>query len=559
MPDGPDLEFPESIAADPSGFDGVLAEMMDLSQRDAEPSAFANWLQRNRPDDGAGRDLMVGTYANLRALQRDGRNHIWGYVARNLVRPLWLSTEGQKADVVIGNPPWLSYRYMAEHIRKRFRDECTARSLWAGGKLATHQDLSSYFFVRSVELYLKPEGLIAFVMPYAALNRAQFRGFRRGAWHFLDMRFDEVWAFDENVQPLFPVPSSVFFGRRGPPERSTKTVLAAEGTLARRDATAEEAERALAWRKAPWPPESSLEGGSPYRKAFRQGATMVPRRLCVVERVELGRFGGNPEVPVVRGRTSNLDKPPWREVEPVELPVEARFLRPLYLGECIAPFRVLEPALAVIPWDEQTERLLDAESALALGYARLAKWMEWAEATWKNPPTAKTSTSNLSLIGRWDYQHGLANQFPVAPIRVLFAASGSNPAAAKLNDDVPIVEHGLYWTAASTDAEARYLIAIFNSEVVRRRIEARQSRGQWGARHFDKVMFDLPIPRFEATNELHMNLAATAEEAEKIAASVPIKEAMHFTRIRRDIRDALKAAGVAGHIDSLVESLLGPA
>ena len=33
------------------------------------------------------------------------------------------------------------------------------------------------------------------------------------------------------------------------------------------------------------------------------------------------------------------------------------------------------------------------------------------------------------------------------------------------------------------------------------------SRGQFGARHFDKVMFNLPIPRFNPGNTLHLALA----------------------------------------------------
>jgi hypothetical protein len=34
-----------------------------------------------------------------------------------------------------------------------------------------------------------------------------------------------------------------------------------------------------------------------------------------------------------------------------------------------------------------------------------------------------------------------------------------------------------------------------------------QSRGQWGARDFDKVMFTLPIPRFDSAASLHRDLA----------------------------------------------------
>jgi hypothetical protein len=80
--------------------------------------------------------------------------------------------------------------------------------------------------------------------------------------------------------------------------------------------------------------------------------------------------------------------------------------------------------------------------------------------------------------------------------------------------------------------------------------------GQWGARHFDKVMFNLPIPRFDPTMKLHRDLAAAADRAEKVAAIVTLEEGEHFTRARKRIRDALRADGVAGEIDQLVERLL---
>ena len=80
--------------------------------------------------------------------------------------------------------------------------------------------------------------------------------------------------------------------------------------------------------------------------------------------------------------------------------------------------------------------------------------------------------------------------------------------------------------------------------------------GQWGARHFDKVMFNLPIPQFDPKLKLHNDLASAAEHAEKIAAAVPLKEGEHFTRTRRRIRDAVRANGIADEIDKLVERLL---
>ncbi len=99
-------------------------------------------------------DTLIKTYDTLRQLDRDGRDHIWGFVARNLIRPIWLSQQDQRADIIIGNPPWLAYRFMEQDMQIKFRQECLERGLWKG-QVAQQQDLSAYFFVRSVELYMK--------------------------------------------------------------------------------------------------------------------------------------------------------------------------------------------------------------------------------------------------------------------------------------------------------------------------------------------------------------------------------------------------------------------
>ncbi len=111
-----------------------------------------------------------------------GRNGIWPFVLRNLIRPVWLSRPDQRADVLIGNPPWVAYRHLSPEMKPRLRDACRAMNLWVGGVLATQQDISALFWARGAERYLKPGGTIAFVLPYAALNRPAFAGLRRGSY-----------------------------------------------------------------------------------------------------------------------------------------------------------------------------------------------------------------------------------------------------------------------------------------------------------------------------------------------------------------------------------------
>jgi hypothetical protein len=155
------------------------------------------------------------------------------------------------------------------------------------------------------------------------------------------------------------------------------------GHLPRRDARPEEAAAELSERLGPWPTDEGPGGGSIYRKSFRAGVKLDPRRLVLVEPVQAGKLGANPSAPLVRGRTGSLDKKPWRDVPPPQAPVEAEFLRPVYLGESIAPYRLLEPVLAVIPWDEESRELLTSDKASRRGYSRLSYWLSIAEHLWQ--------------------------------------------------------------------------------------------------------------------------------------------------------------------------------
>lgn len=558
VPQGPSLYFPFSVTQDPTVFDAVITALLQSSEDRAEPEALQSWLELRKIGDERDRTVLLDTYRYLRKLRSEGRNHIWGYVARNLCRPIWLSSETQRPHVVVGNPPWLPYRDMSREMQEHFRRECQQRGIWAGGKLATQQDISAYFFARCAEVYLRPGATLAFVMPYSTMTRQQYRGFRTGSFgtkkNLLgSVSFVHAWAFDESVQPLFKVPSCVLFAKAGPPGPLPSKVTAFSGTLPRRDATLEEAEEALQSREVPWS-EVEAAPGSPYRGSFRNGATIFPRVLFLVEKKDPGRLGVDPATPLVISRRTRLEKRPWRDLPSLEAKVEAQFLRPLYLGESVAPFRLLTPVLTVIPWDARAGQLLDGQGAQRAGYIHLGRWLRRAEELW-----GQHGRSDLALVDQLDYYKKLTAQMPPPPVRVLYAASGTLPAAAITTETSSLVEHALYWAEAESKTEGRYLTAILNSETVRSRIASAQAKGQWGARHFDKVIFQLPIPRFESGNGLHRELAAAAERAEQVAAGVSIPVGVRFVRARQLIREALREDGVATNIDSLVARLLGRA
>jgi N-6 DNA Methylase len=552
------LRFPGSVAADPILLDAVLRSMRQLADQSASTRSFEAWLNANTGLGEFDRRILIESYEHMRSLHEAGRNHIWTYIVRNLTRPLWLSLREGRPDVLMGNPPWLRFNAMSSELQDRFRRESKLRGLWAGGKLATHQDLSAYFFARAAERYLKVNGKIAFVMPLATLTRGQYEGFRTG--RFADQRgnlhavvkFEEIWTFDSSVKPLFEVPSCVIIAHKTAVSGSRPThVSAYSGHLPRRDASAVEARRALACSREPWPASVDTKGGSHYRKLFRQGAMIVPRRLTIVEVEQGGMLGADRNAPLVESRVNAQDKRPWNTVRPLRGQIERKFLKQVLLGQSIAPYRVLDPLTAVIPWDTQESRLLDSHRALELGYAHLARWLGQSERLW-----ARHTTSDMSFLESLDYYGKLSSQFPLQALRVVYAKAGVKAAAAIVRSARVVIDHKLYWMPADSEDEARYLIAILNSETARSRVQKLQSEGQFGPRDFDKVMFSLPIPSFSPVEELHRKISITAAEAETAAISVDISAARGFQRVRALIRQHLAETGLSRKIDALVATLL---
>ncbi len=453
---------------------------------------------------------------------------------------------GAPADVLVGNPPWVAFRHMNAVQRSRARALAQAGGVYVGSGFATQNDLCALVTVRAAALHLRAGGRLAFVLPMAVLSRGQFAPLRLGAFPALSIAWDEVWTLDESVTPLFPVPSCVLFGRRdaaapGLPE----TVTAFAGTLPCRDADEAAADACLTVTERPMPTAARFSGGSPYRREFRQGATLVPRMLCLVE------CPPDAAAAAVVSRRSSLEKAPWKTLPAVMGRVEAEFLRPVLLGESILPYRRFRDFAAVVPVADD-RAVLDAATAGRRGHGGLQGWMGRAEALW----AAHSDSAAMTLVGRWNYHNELSVQFPIAPLRVLYAKGGTQPAACLLRDERAVIDHMLYWMAPASEDEGHYLITVLNSETARARAAQFQARGQFGARHFDKVMFNLPIPRFAADNPLHRNLVEAAVQAELIAVQVALPENAKFQRARALVRAALDEAGLAAEIDGLVAKLL---
>ena len=552
-----DLFFPERVVANAPSFDRLVNDLMDRAttrERRSKVPSIAPLLTRYdvHVDD---RSAIEETFRVLCQLHDDRDDHIWSYYIRNRARPVWFTKPENRVDVVIGNPPWLAYRYMSDGMQSAFRRLSEGRHLWEGAKVATHQDLSALFFARSVEMYLKPEGTIAFVMPAAVLSRQQYEGFRRADFSTFLARnpvgFETPWDLTGIEPPVFPVPPSVVFAVRQPAAGVMgDAVLSWSGSLPQHQLTWREAQPYLSTKTSQLA-NTSRTGVSRYHEIFTQGATVVPRVLLVVQEVPAGPLGAPTGTTPVASRRTNQEKAPWKAMESLTGNVESEYVWPLYLGESIAPFWCTPtPPQCVVPWNGR--RLLSGENEYLDDAPGLADWWRRAEEIWESN---RSDSTTLDLRAQIDYRAKLSKQFPIPEHRVVYAASGSNLTAARLEDPRGLVEHALYWAPVGSVTEGQYLCAILNSETLLDRIKPLQARGQFGRRHFDKYVFYVRFPLFNPDIDLHQELALAASEAEQIAESVNAADD-GWRKNRRRTREALIESGVVATINELVSRLV---
>ena len=565
------LVFPESVCLDRKLFKKALDKMIELAGKLEEAEIFQSWIKKHLTGEKplietAESQILSRTYKTLLKLQKEERNHIWGHVASNLTRPIWLSSEKHKADIVIGNPPWLRFNSMNKEMQKILKKECFSLNLWekkTEAKFRTSQDISTYFFIRSVDLYMKEKGSLAFVMPFGVLNgghHAVFRegGFERASGRSINIKFKKAWVFDSKVENLFKVPSCVLFSVRKENSEQNKPplpeILRFKGVLPQKNAGLQEALKVLFQEKEAWPAFNQDGEPSYYYDKFKQGASLVPRRFVFVKKIQKGRLGGSAKTPFVKGLASKSDKSPWKEIDPPEGKIESQFLKPVWTGRSIAPFRVLEPNLAVIPWEDAETGVMNAEEAADEGWTDLSAYLEKAEKLWN-----ENGTRTMNFKQRINYQKLLEKQFPVPKLRLVYGASGTYPAAVLLEDKEGIIDSSLYYAEVKTKGEGLYLEGVLNSFSLIERIRGLQAQGQWGARHISRHLLKPYFPQYNPQDRLHQDIADCARELKKIACNTEIEPNGYFITARQKIRQRTakeEGAFLWERLNQLVSALL---
>lgn len=200
----------EEIARAKEEFKDAFAAAFDLKGPHALPSPEYYF-----PDEAKVASFL---FNQVMTLSIDGRNGVWARLIENAYAPLFAG----KFDVVVGNPPWLTWTKLPEAWRNQSEPLWRRNGLWFtpeedGDSFSIGSgDIATLVFGVSIERYARENAVIGLLTPAALINAdpggRAFRQFHlrpaerdRASHAGVDVAFKALWVDDwSKMHPFAP-------------------------------------------------------------------------------------------------------------------------------------------------------------------------------------------------------------------------------------------------------------------------------------------------------------------------------------------------------------------
>lgn len=530
-------------------------------------------------------DSFYEIYKGFKTVKEKGRDSIWKFIVQNLYKPYFLSNQ---FNYIIGNPPWFTYSSVKNEEYQDVLDKLATTYDVKPAKVADypHLEIAAIFLAYCNNYFLKEGGKTAFVLPRSFFSGSQHDNTRGGKAK--GFRLTTIWDLND-VSPLFRIPSCVLFSEKAHGKRSLPASglqgLSFAGNLPAHNCNYVAAKPKLTENQVTWfyskqdkasafstSKQKKQIAVNPYKRLFKQGATIVPRTFYFVELTQ-----ENPpdfEDRIINLKTSDAvkpdSKPPWRDIT-FSGKIESKFIFRTAIGKSILPFIMFQTDLVVLPITIQidtvgkkTIRLHSANDLMNEGYLNASRWFTNSENVWNIHRTEKNEVITCANYLNW--QNKLTDQNLNAPYLVLYNGRGSDACAcvvkrADLDFEI-LIDHALYLIPFMDEQEAFYISAILNSASPNESMKDYQSSGLFGARNIHKKILDVYFPKFDENEDSHIQLAQLSQTAHEKTAKYlqdnpPQHElsAIHLGRLRVDIKKHLAKEMEA--IDKIVRKIMG--
>lgn len=421
-------------------------------------------------------------------------------------------------DLVIGNPPWLTYKDLHDKdYQIKIRELSGELEIKPLSQFITHIELAAVFFYAIPLRFLKINGIIFFVLPKSVLNGDHCYKFRAFSFFGIDL---EIWDFPKNyffnvnhiclkavyignenkilIKDKYPIKTKLFNNNLELKEETIYSSLKINENGAKLILPHNEASIIDKLKK------------SLYKNKFFQGATLVPRSLIFFQIVE--KINGN----FIISSDSDVSaraKKEW-EYSFQNIEIERKFQFKTFLNKDLIPFCLKRKRNVFLPVNEQFDfdlKFLKKNPKALAFYKDINGFYQ----------KHKKETSNINtLFANLNYWNKLSKQENNKSFIIVYNASGSNLKAAVINNQKQriIIGSENYYYSTNSESEAYYLSAILNSPYLSKNIKLIKS-----SRHIHKRPFMFPIPIYNKSNITHKKLAKKGKKCQTIAQDLFLK------------------------------------
>ncbi|MFX1314326.1 MAG: class I SAM-dependent DNA methyltransferase [Promethearchaeota archaeon] len=430
----------------------------------------------------------------------------------------------EKFDLVIGNPPWYTYRDIESKLyQKQIKNLAEKLEIKPHPKNILNLEVSTLFFYNANKVFMKNNAKIFFVITKGVItgsHTSQFRNFKG----FYKLK---IWTFDKKIEKIFNVDFICLFARKSENEFKyyDKEIPALHFNIDNKfnkinyfsnlglkqerinylipycfETKGEKRYTKKFILKEEYKELFPLRP-SYYKSQFHKGADLNPRNLIFVKykRINNALVKINPDE-----RIFKRAKFPWNKNEFSNETVEKEYIFKVIKSTELVKFLVFNYYYVFLPL---------FKNDLRFNYSSLSKNAKifYDKINQVYLKYKKETTMNNSLMDNLNRWSKLINKRQLSNIKVIYNNSGSVLNSAVVQGDFIITGDLSFYSTKDLD-EAYFLSAILNSEIYTKQIQIMKS-----SRHIFKIPFDLPIPKFDPFKENHQKLIELGKLGETIA------------------------------------------
>jgi len=467
----------------------------------------------------------------------------------------------KKFDLVIGNPPWYTYRDIdSVEYQEKIKKLAEELGIKPQPKNLLNLEISTLFFIRAKNTLLKERGKIFFVITKGVISGSHASRFR----NFEGLSNIRIWTFDKQIENIFKIDFICLYGQKSRKKvqyskndvRSYYFILKnvtenieyfknIELKLARKELKAGK----LFTKKLV--SKYSIENLLPikesyYKSLFHKGADLNPRNLIFVSfknwKDSLVQI--NPD-----NRIFKRAKSPWNKKEFANEIIEKKYVFKVVKCTELVKFYIYNYYNVFLPLSK-----ID----LSFDYCNLDEYTKHFYDKINNiyKKYKKETTKHKSLMENLNRWSKLVNQRQLSKIKVVYNNSGSILQSAVIQGNFLITGDLSFYDTENLE-EAFYLSAILNSNLLTKQVQIMKS-----SRHIFKLPLDIYIKKFDINNNNHMELVELGVKGQaltKQSINTFIKNnERNYTKFKIQNMLSEKLKPVLVQIDEILEKELHP-